>query len=147
MHNLSLEIREYKEPMARDLVEDIIKRSSYGKIVVATKNPIASLSAVRKQWLRAIRHIEKERASTLKAERIRQLSSELLRLNATRFGILRDLDSVDNLNVIFATANDLASIAPPCTTLYVTYKFPREQIYLMTSWMQPKGLVVFYDPL
>lgn len=147
MHNLSLEIREHKEPMARDLAEDIIERSLYGKIVVAAENPAASLSAVRKQWLRAIRHLEKERASTLRTERIRQLSSELLRLNATRFGILRDLDSIDNLNVIFAAANDLASIAPPCATLYVTYKFPKEQIYLMTSWMQPKGLVVIYDSL
>lgn len=129
--------------MSRDLAQQIAERSLYGKVVVAASNPISSLSAVRKQWMRIIRLTQIERARTLKAERIMQLTYEVNRLRSLKFGV-GFANEVD-CNVLFATADDLMYLAPPCSTLYVTYDFPREQLYLMTSWMPANGLVVFYE--
>lgn len=128
--------------MSRDLAQQIAERSLYGRIVVAASNPISSLSAVRKQWMRIIRLVQIERARTLKTERIMQLTNEINRLRALKFGV-GFADEAD-CRVLFATADDLARLAPACSTLFITYDFPREYLHLMTSWMPRSSLVVFY---
>ena len=143
MYGLSSQYRQPKSvSISRDLAQQIAERSLYGKIVVAASNPISSLSAVRKQWMRIIRLNQIERARTLKAERIMQLTNEINRLRSLKFGV-GFADEV-NCNVLFATADDLARLAPACSTLFVTYDFPREYLHLMTSWMSPNALVVIY---
>lgn len=143
MYGLSSQYRQPKSvSISRDLAQQIAERSLYGKIVVAANNPMSSLSAVRKQWMRIIRLTQIERARTLKAERIIQLTNEVNRLRSLKFGV-GFADEVD-CNVLFATADDLARLAPACSTLFITYDFPREYLHLMTSWMPRSSLVVFY---
>lgn len=144
MHGLNLERRNVENiSLSRDLAQHIVERSVYGRIVVAAESPISSLSAVRKQWVRILRQVYIERARTLKPDRIRQLAYELNRLQKVEFSA-KPADAIDSCGVVFATANDLAQLAPDCTTLYVTYDFPKEWLYLMTSWMRLNGLVVMY---
>lgn len=143
MYGLSSQYRQPKSlSLSRDLAQQIAERSLYGKVVVAANNPISSLSAVRKQWMRIIRLTQIERARTLKTERIMQLANEVNRLRSLKFGV--GFADESDFNVLFATANDLARLAPACATLFVTYDFPREYLHLMTSWMPRSSLVVFY---
>jgi hypothetical protein len=143
MYGLSSQYRQPKNvSMSRDLAQQIVERSLYGKVVVAAKNPASLLSAVRKQWMRIIRLTMIERSRTLKADRIMQLTNELHRLRSLKFAVGR-VDEV-SCNVLFATADDLVRLAPACSTLFVTYDFPREYLHLMTSWMPQSSLVVFY---
>lgn len=144
MHGLNLERRNVENiSLSRDLAQHIVERSLHGRIVVAAENPISSLSAVRKQWVRILRRVYIERARTLKSDRVRQLTYELSRLQKVEFSA-KTAHAMDGCDVVFATANDLAQLAPDCTTLYVTYDFPKEWLYLMTSWMGLNGLVVTY---
>lgn len=144
MHGLSV---EYRNPMhasrSRDLAQDIARRSIHGRVVVVAEKPIVCLSAVRKQWVRIIRRTHIERARTLNKQRINELSYELVRLQEIGFSA-KTADVLHSQDVLFATADDLARLAPACSVLYVTYAFPKEKLYLMTSWMPRNGLVVIY---
>ncbi len=143
MYGLSSQYRQPKNiSISRDLAQQIAERSLYGMVVVAAEKPVSSLSAVRKQWMRIIRLTMIERSRTLKAERIMRLTNELHRLRSLKFATGR-VDEV-SCNVLFATADNLARLAPACSTLFVTYDFPREYLHLMTSWMPRNSLVVFY---
>ena len=144
MNNLSVLHRSPRSvPLSRDLAEHIVERSVYGRVVVAADNPVNMLSTVRKQWVRILRRLNVERARTLNHKTISDLSYELVRLQEMDFSA-KAADAMESCSVVFATADDLARIAPECPTLYVTYEFPREKLYLMTSWMPRNALVVIY---
>lgn len=143
MYGLSTQYKQLKNAsLSRDLAENIAERSAYGQVVIAASKPLSSLSAVRKQWVRMIYLLRVERSRTLKADRIIQLTNEINRMRALKFraGCADEF----NWNVLFATAQDLARLAPECATLYVTYDFPKEYLHLMASWMPRHSLVVFY---
>ena len=144
MHGLSIEHRKVSgTSLSSDLAQYIAERSVYGRIVVVAEKPVSSLSAVRKQWVRILRRIYVERARTLNPERIQRLTYELARLQKIEFSA-KAADAMNGYDVVFATANDLAQLAPDCTTLYVTYDFPKEWLHLMASWMTLNSLVVIY---
>lgn len=145
MHGLSIEHRNPQNiARSRDLARHIMERSLYGKVVVVANNPNSALSAMRKQWVYLLNRLQIDRARTLKTERIYRLSHELVRLRSLTFSA-KAKDAMQGCGIVFATADDLMYLAPPCITLYVTYDFPREQLHLMTSWMPANGLVVFYE--
>lgn len=144
MDGLLIEYRACTTSLSRDLARQIQERSLYGKIVVAAKNPISSLSTVRKQWLQILRSTQIERARTLNQKRISELTHEFARLQTMVFS-MKATNEPSRKDVIFATADELARVAPACSTLFVTYDFPREQLHLMTSWMPSSCLVVIYE--
>lgn len=144
MHGLNIEHRNVgNTSLSRDLAQHIAERSTYGRVVVAAEKPVSSLSAVRKQWVRILRRTYVERARTLNPERIQRLTYEFARLQKIEFSA-KAADAMSGCDVVFATANDLAQLAPDCTTLYAAYDFPKEWLHLMTSWMTLNGLVVIY---
>lgn len=144
MNNLSVLHRNPRNiPLSRDLAEHIAERSVYGRVVVATDSPVSMLSNVRKQWVRMLRKLNVERARTLNHKTINHISYELVRLQEMDFSA-KVTDAMEGCDVVFATADDLVRIAPDCSTLYVTYEFSKEKLYLMTSWMPRSALVVIY---
>jgi hypothetical protein len=145
MHGLKLKYRHIgiSASLSRDLATHIYENSSYGKVVVVASNPASMLSSVRKQYLRMIYRTRIERSRTLRAEQVRLLSNEIAHMQRLRFTAkLSDILAAD---VTFATAENMAHIAPECFALYVTYDFPKEKLYLMTSWMPKNGQVVIYE--
>jgi len=143
MHSLRV---EHRHPCAgRTLAWDLMGQlaSPQGKVAIAAENPVALLSAVRKQWLRQTRRLQIERARTLDAVRLLAISRELSYMQNLRFTakVTEDMLGAD---VMFGTADDLVQIAPACSVLYVTYDFPKEKLHLMTSWMPKNGIVVIY---
>ncbi|HSW91706.1 MAG TPA: hypothetical protein VLG09_03615 [Candidatus Saccharimonadales bacterium] len=145
MHALDVKHRQLgKLSLTQDLAHELVKRVRYGKIVVVADNPIITLSAARKQWLRLERKIWSHRASTIRAKQILELTGELAFMQRVRFSA-KVPDDLLEADITFATASDLMKAAPECKTMYVTYEFPKEELYAITSWMPPHGLVVIYD--
>jgi hypothetical protein len=87
LQGLIIENRTIKEvqPLSKDLARHIQSRYVYGKIAVATNNPVALLSSVRKQWLRLTRLVERERASTLNRVRKAEFDQKLWRMQNVSF--------------------------------------------------------------
>lgn len=141
MYGLCAETLSPRKGLSRDLVEHIAGYSLPGKIVVVTDKPQSLLSSAHKQWLNLIRKIEVERARTLDAERIHDLSNQLRWMNGLRFTAKPPADFLES-DITFATAEHLVLHAPDCVNIYFTCDIPREMLHIITSWMPRRGLVV-----
>jgi len=144
MHGLNVEYRQIKanHSLARKLASDLSAQSN-GKAVVVTAKPLSMLSAVRKQWIRIEYLTQIERARTLQAAKIIELTAQLRYMRSLRFSAKPPEDQLE-ANITFAAADDLVRVPPTCRTLYVTYDFPKEKLHMMTSWMPRGGIVVIY---
>jgi hypothetical protein len=130
--------------LSMDLARQIADRSISGKIIVAAKHPQTTYSAVKKQWQKLIRELEKERAAVLGSTKIAKFLDETNRMKHLTFSYtLSNFDP--DADVTFATADELVAMPPVCQTLYVTYEFERTKLHLLTGWMPLRSLVVIYE--
>jgi hypothetical protein len=144
MHGLKVEYRRLnRKPLAFDLATHIYERSLHGKVAVVAKNPVATLSSVRKQWIKIMRRLQIERARTLKAERVLALTRQFADMQNTEFTAEMPNDLLE-ADVTFATADDLVRVPPPCNSIFITYSFEREKLHMLTAWMPRNGVVVIY---
>lgn len=146
MHGLCVERRSLNGhgSLSWDLAHHMYARSLCGKIAVVTDKPKELLSATRKQWMRIYRQAQNEQASTLDATRILELIYQLSNMQNMVFSA-KSPDDLLETDVTFATADDFVRIPPVCQTVYVTYAFEREKVYMLTSWLPRNALVVLYE--
>lgn len=142
MHGLIHEEGSFgANPSTKDLARHLYTRMSCGKVVIVTDKPLPLLSTLRKQWLRLARKVQTERAKTLNATRIYELSHAVSRTHSLRFTVQYPPDEYPG-DVYLATVDQLLRWPPECRTMYVTCDVPREQLHLITAWMGRGGLVV-----
>jgi hypothetical protein len=145
MHNLLVEKRTLnKEALSLKLAQDIQLSGVDGKVAVVADHPAALLSSTRKQWFRLMRQVQRKRSATIGVSRISSLASQVSWMQNLTF-TAKLPDDLLIADVTFATANDFVRLAPLCHTLYVTYSFEREKLYMLTSWMAKGGRVVIYE--
>jgi len=146
MHSLILEEGSFgANPGTKDLARHLYTRMFRGSIVIVAERPAALLGPLRKQWLKLARNVQKERARTLDAERIAELSSRVARMQSLRFSASWRSDDLwldGPHDVSIATAEQLLRWPPDCWTMYVTCEIKREDLYMVTAWMPKGGLVV-----
>lgn len=132
-------------PGTKDLARHLYTRMYYGKVVIVAERPQAIISALRKQWLKLARKVQKERASTLNAQRIVELSGIVGWMYNLEFTLHYPPD--DYLGDVYIVTLVQALRWPPaCRTMYITCGLPTEQLHLITAWM-PKGSLVVFCPL
>jgi hypothetical protein len=86
MYQLFMEQRPQSgSGISGDLAKHLYGRLLRGKIVVACDYPQPFMSALRKQWLKVYRQVQREQASTLDATKILELSHLLGRMQNMRF--------------------------------------------------------------
>lgn len=131
-------------PGAKDLARHLYTRMNCGKVVIVASNPSSLLPSLRKQWLKLMRKVQKERASTLNAERIYELNEVVIRMQTLRFTTTWPPDPYKLADVYIATIDELLRWAPEaeCRTVYVTCDVKLEQLYVVAAWMPKNALVV-----
>jgi hypothetical protein len=146
MRELCIERRSLNDhgSLSWDLAHHMYARALCGKIAVVTDKPKELLSITRKQWMRIYRQALKEQSSTLKTQRVLELIQIISRMQSMTFSA-RSPDDLLEADVSFATADDFVRIPPICPTVYVTYRFEREKLHMLTSWMPRNALVVIYE--
>lgn len=90
-----------------------------GTTVVFTDSPDNLLSNVRKQWLKAIRQLRVERASTADLALLKDIDTHLAQMARLRFATVARLRG-EEADVLFACPGELSCIPLGCTTVYVT---------------------------
>lgn len=130
-------------PGTKDLVRHLYTRITCGKAVIIASNPNTLLPPLRKQWLKLMRKVQKERASTLNAERIYELNEMVVRMQSLQFSTVWPPDGYKPSNVYIATKEELLRWAPEadCRTVYVTCEIEIEQLHVVTSWLKDASLV------
>lgn len=142
MHGLICEEGSFgANPSTKDLARHLFTRMSCGKVVIVTDHPQTLMSPLRKQWLKLMRRVQRERSSTLHATRIAELSNTIACMQSLKFTIGYPPDDYPS-DVCLATVEQLLRWAPDCRTLYVTCEVDRERLHLITAWMSPGSLVV-----
>ncbi len=132
-----------KSLLSWDLAHHLYLRSAHDKVIVVTDKPVDLLAATRKQWLKLMRQVLRQRASTLNTVRSLELTEQISYMQNLRFSAKRPQEYLD-ADVTFATAEDFIKIAPICRTAYITCKIEREKLHMLTSWMPKNGVVVEY---
>jgi hypothetical protein len=134
---------EKSKPLSKDLARHILTRYRTGKIAVVTDRPISLMSAARKQWMKIIRQTARERSSTLNPRKI-EIGEELERLQHVTFTATPPIYD-PQADICFATIEQFLQAAPVCRTLYITCGAEKHELYMLASWMPPRGLVVIYE--
>jgi hypothetical protein len=129
--------------LSGDIAKHLADRLPFGAVVVVSKQPDTLLPSVRKEWLHIMRQVQRERASTLKAANILEITKKIASMQRARFSAKSPREDV-LANVHFATAEQLLEFAPGCQTMYVATPTDNETLHKITSFMVEGGLVVVY---
>lgn len=127
----------------KSITRHLYTRVLCGKVVIVTDKPASLLPAIRKQWLKLAHKAQVERARTLDAMRIGEVSEVIAKMQGLHFNAKWSSDP-EPADVYIATIEQLLQWAPECRTMYVTCPITQEQLHLITAWIPRGGLVVIY---
>jgi len=132
------------DSLIADMMRHLHTREYLGKTLVICEQPSVVLSASRKQWLKLARTIQKQRASTLNADKIIKYAHAIAHMQHLQFGIKNPLDSPDS-DIYFLTPQQL--IVPPshCMTIYVTTPIAQETTRALLQQLPDSSLIVDYN--
>lgn len=145
MRGLYIEERTVSDnkQLAWDLAHHMYTRVRWGKIAVITDRPVELLSTTRKQWLRLMRQVQRERSSTLNVMRLAELGEQIAAMDVATFSS-RPYEDVLEAAITFGKADDFIQVAPICQTLYVACELEREKLYSLTTWIGQGGVAILY---
>jgi len=126
-----------------DLTHHLFTRQLHGVILVLAKNPHGLLPAITKQWYKVVRQAERERSSTLNAERILEFTHQINTMQQIRF-LVDPLELGGQNDVLFISPTELHQIPTACHTVYLTCKLNESDFATLTEKMPPHSLLVRY---
>lgn len=149
--NLYYEVRTMRvfgppTPIASDIARHLQSRQFLGMTVVVCANPASLLSALRKQWLRLARNLQKQRASTLNAEEILRYTHTIMHMQHLQFVAQAPASEADG-HIFFATPDELGALPPGCLSLYVATPPRNSQLTAWIDSLSSDALVVDYGGL
>ena len=131
-------------PIASDIARHLQSRQFLGMTVVVCQNPLSMLSALRKQWLRLARNLQKQRASTLNAEEILRFTHTIMHMQHLQFVAQAPTDEADG-HIYFATPEEIDMLPPGCLSLYITTPPKASALHNWVSSLSPDALVIDYE--
>lgn len=133
------------DSVAADIMRHLHARQHLGKaIVLCEGNPVVMLSAARKQWLKLSRTIQKQRASTLNADKILKFTHTIARMQRMRFTMKDPLERPE-ADIYFLRPSQLDSIPVNCLTFYVAQHVDVTGARKIANSLPADGLLVDYD--
>lgn len=131
------------DSIAADIMRHVHSRQHLGKTIVVCDNPVVMLSAARKQWLKLSRTIQKQRASTLNADKILKYTHAIARMQHMHFTMKPPIDRPE-ADIYFLAPADLSAMPGNCFSLYVLDDLESEIIGHVTDRLPQDGLVIDY---
>lgn len=133
------------DSLAADMMRHLHTRQHLGKAVIICEHPAVLIPAARKQWLKLSRTIQKQRASTLNADKILKYTHTIAHMQHMRFTSKTPLeDPSADVYFLRATTKVLSAMPAQCYSVYVSAPPPLDAL----SWLQQlpvEALVVDYD--
>ncbi|HTH72410.1 MAG TPA: hypothetical protein VL737_03565 [Candidatus Pristimantibacillus sp.] len=141
---------ELRKPTARgsesviaDAMRHLNTRQHLGRAVIVCPQPAIALSAARKQWLKLSRALQKQRSSTLNADKILKYTHTITRMQRMRFTAKTPLEQPDG-EVYFLQPDELATLPVHCWTLYILSPVSQTAARLALAQLPPEALIVDY---
>jgi hypothetical protein len=134
----------YGLTLSADIARHLYTRQFEGAVVVLTRTPVATLSAVRKQWRKVMRQVMRERSSTLNVVRIKQLNEQLVHMQRMRF-VTHTSSGALPADVYFTTPEQFVQQSFACHTAYLTIALKDNELQPIEGRIVRHGLLVLYD--
>jgi hypothetical protein len=96
-----------------------------GSIAVVCEKPKELMLQVKQEWL----HLTKNKASHYREN--------------ISFSAASPFDDTQ-ASITFSTVKEYKLLPPICRTLYITQEVDRQDMYMLTSWMQPHAMLILY---
>jgi hypothetical protein len=124
-----------------DIAHHLYTRQLDGVVLVVTDRPVVLLASVRKQWMKILQRLERERASTLDSRRVTELERQIKRMYALVFTV-RPLKPADE-GILFISPASINELNVPCSTAYLIYA-ENSVRDIVTPMVKRHGLLVVY---
>lgn len=131
-------------PVASDIARHLQSRQYLGVTIVVCDSPVSMMSAMRKQWLRLARNLQKQRASTLNAEEILRFTHTIMHMQHLQFSVHLPTAKADG-NIFFVTPSQLDQLPPGCLSLYLTTQPRAKQLKKWIEGLAADALVIDYE--
>ena len=131
------------QSLSWDIAHHLYVRQFRGNAVILTDDPATLMPAVKKQWQKVARLVTKERASTLRPDRVAELIRQHTHMRRLRFSADR-LAQVPSKSILLATPQQLLDRPLTCDTLYVACAIDPPTLALLQHNLRPHGLMVVY---
>jgi hypothetical protein len=129
--------------LAIELAKHLQSRQYLGAAVVICADTHAMLSAVRKQWVKATRHLQSLRASTLNPEEILRLTHHVMHMQRMQF-MAKAPQHKPNGHVYFVAPDELKDLPAKCASLYISEPCADDPLLTVVSGLSPDSLVIAY---
>ncbi|HSX33969.1 MAG TPA: hypothetical protein VLF91_06555 [Candidatus Saccharimonadales bacterium] len=132
-----------KDSPTADIMRHLRTRQHLGKALILCEQPMVSLSAARKQWLKLTRAVQRQRSCTLNADKILKYTHTIAHMQRLRFTTKPPLDEPGS-DVYFLTPQLAAVLPAQCWTVYALCEPPLELARRISEQLPDKALVVDY---
>jgi hypothetical protein len=145
IHYFELRKRSAKgsDSLVADMTRHLHTREYLGNALIVCDQPTVTLSAARKQWLKLSRVIQKQRASTLNADKILKYTHAIAHMQHLQFSAKDPLEDPDGA-VYFLRPEQVRVLPPQCFSVYVTAPIKPEAIDGILAQLPDSALIVDY---
>jgi hypothetical protein len=127
-----------------DMMRHLHAREYLGKAIIVCDQPVVSLSAGRKQWLKLARAIQKQRASTLNADKILKYTHAIAHMQHLHFSSRNPAEDPDS-DIYFLSPDQLHLLPLQCFTVYITLPIQTEVAADILPQLPESSLIVDYN--
>lgn len=131
------------DSLSADIARHLHTRQYLGKAVIICNRPPIVLSAMRKQWLKLSRTAQKQRASTLNADKILKYTHTIAHMQHLRFTTKTPLEQPEADVYILAPEN-ATQMPAQCWSVYIDAKVNAEATNALLAQLPAEALVVDY---
>ncbi len=132
------------DSVAADIMRHLHTRQHLGKALVICDQPQIFLSAARKQWLKLSRIIQKQRSSTLNADKILKYTHTITRMQHMHFSTKSPLEQPE-ADIYFLLPSQLDPLPFGCFSTYVLTPVSPDLLARMRTDLPDESLVIDYD--
>jgi hypothetical protein len=131
------------DSVAADIMRHLHTRQHLGKVVVICEQPAPMLAAARKQWLKLARTIQKQRSSTLNADKILKYTHTITHMQHMRFTAKEAMQDPE-ADVYFLDKTTCDTMPLHCYTIYFTTELSDDAARHTLEQLPSESLMVDY---
>lgn len=132
------------DSVAADIMRHLHARQHLGKAVIICDQPIPILAAARKQWLKLTRTIQRQRSSTLNADKILKYTHTITHMQHLRFTHKKPLDDPE-ADIYFIEPGECDLMPAHCYTIYMMTGLDAQTIRPVIEQIPSEALIVDYE--
>jgi hypothetical protein len=131
------------DSIAADIMRHLHTRQYLGKAIIICDQPLPLLAASRKQWLKLTRSIQKQRSSTLNADKILKYTHTITRMQHMRFSHKTPLQDPE-ADIYFLDENHCQTMPAHCYSIYLLSDLAKETASTLIEQLPAESLVIDY---